>query len=190
MHLAYITLIIVSITAVAQARAEGRHHRHHAHHTRLRHKDDDNDLTVTDGSKPDPDAVLANLTAKTRRARDKLKKDVLIEKQVHSEFQKELKGLEPLEKRLDAQIENGGDDDEGSGGASFVQEGSKSSATSSEPGLTLESLMKTEDERSTNFKKGLDNWYAGFENELANFVKGDGDQLSPEGPETKVEGTA
>lgn len=39
------------------------------------------------------DAVMAELSAKTQKAMAKLKKDVLVEKQVHDQFEKELKGL-------------------------------------------------------------------------------------------------
>ncbi|KAF4700432.1 hypothetical protein FOZ62_026425, partial [Perkinsus olseni] len=106
----------------------------------------------------------------------KLKKDVLVEKQVHNQFEKELKDLEPLEKSLDEQDDKK-DDNDADDGSSFIQEGAKRGADDTFA-VTLDSTLTKEEQSSSDYQKGLDDWYAGFKKELASFAKDDGDQQS------------
>lgn len=69
---------------------------------------------------------------------------------------------EPLEKDLNE------DDNE----SSFIQEGTKSSVDDKFM-ATLDANMKNDELSSSEYEKGLDNWYAGFKKELASLVKSD-----------------
>ncbi|KAF4663276.1 hypothetical protein FOZ61_001780 [Perkinsus olseni] len=171
-----------ALTEAALMETQGRHH--HQHHTRFRHShrhhhdvddEEDQDPTIS-GNKPDPQAVLAKLSTKTRKAMAKLKKDVLVEKQVHNQFEKELKDLEPLEKSLDEEDDKK-DDNDGDDGSSFIQEGAKRGVDDTFA-VSLDSTLKKEEQSSSDYQKGLDDWYAGFKKELASFAKDDGDQQS------------
>ncbi|EER08545.1 hypothetical protein Pmar_PMAR017595 [Perkinsus marinus ATCC 50983] len=167
MYLYILLSVIAGAAAAAEMEAEGRHyHQHHnfrhSHHRHMDVDEDEDKVPSLSGNKQDADAVMAELSAKTQKAMAKLKKDVLVEKQVHDQFEKELKGLEPLEKDLNE------DDNE----SSFIQEGTKSSVDDKFM-ATLDANMKNDELSSSEYEKGLDNWYAGFKKELASLVKSD-----------------
>ncbi|EER15866.1 conserved hypothetical protein [Perkinsus marinus ATCC 50983] len=174
---------------------EGRHHHQHHNFRHTRHidvDDDDDKGSSISGGKKDADAVMAELSAKTRKAMAELKKDVLVEKQVHEQFDKELKGLEPLEKNLneaesgsEKDDDDGGDDDDD--GGSFIQEGTKSDDADDKFIATLDSIMKKDELSSSEYEKGLDDWYTGFKKELISFAKSDDGDHQPDDHDDKID---